>query len=79
MIVGIATRRSCDDDMIARLQRLTRDALLPKLTTTTPFDGISNRFAALLRDHHMHERVWIPIQELHEIPFNGLFLIFEIR
>ena len=79
MVVGIASRIANDDDMIARLQRLARDALTAECSAAAPFDGIANGLALFILAFNVDERMRIAEQELNEVALDRLLLVFEIR
>src|SRR6187549_4154921 len=70
MVIRVTSRTSRDDDKVARFERVSRDPLDIELTCATPFDGIPNRRAVLLLDQYVHERMWIAVQELHQLTFD---------
>src|SRR5437773_10780954 len=57
MIVGIAARVTPDDDFVARLQRIARDALAGQRTGAAPLHAPTLHLALVVRRHHMHERM----------------------
>src|SRR5438034_4030603 len=78
MIIRIPSGVANDDDVVAGFQRFAGDALTPKLAAAAPFDSPSNGFSLLIFAFHMHERMWIAEQELNQIAFNRLLLVFEV-
>src|SRR5207244_11040918 len=78
MVVGIASRIANDDDMIARLQRLARDALTAECSAAAPFDGIANGLALFILAFNVDERMRIAELELHEAALDRLFVVIEV-
>src|SRR5262245_7726975 len=79
MIVRITAGVAHDDDMIARLQGLSSNALAAELAGAAPFNGVPDGLTLLIFAFHVDERVRIAEQELNQIAFHGLLFIFEIR
>jgi hypothetical protein len=66
MVIGIPRRVAGDDDVVARLQRVSRNLPL-QLRGRTPFDQVAHHLAAGILHHHVDERVWIAKLERDEI------------
>ena len=79
VILGVASRISGDDHVVAGLQRLARHALSAELESSAPFDGVADRVALLVFPFDVHERVRVAKQELHQVAFDLRRLVLEVR
>src|SRR5437016_5321964 len=64
--------------MVAGLQRFTRHALTAERAAATPVNGVANRFAFFILAFDMDERMRIAEQELNQVAFDRLLLVFKI-
>src|SRR5439155_27120796 len=67
------SRIAGDDDMIARLQRVARDAR--QLTGGRPFDRPALHLALGVRRLHVQEGVWVSEHELQQVAFDRDLLV----
>src|SRR6185503_2742379 len=79
MIDGIAPRVARDDDLVAGLQRLARDALTGQRAGAAPFDAPALHLAVLVGRHDVHPRVRIAEHELHELALDLDRLALVVR
>src|SRR5215831_2843045 len=79
VIFRVAARVPRDDHVVARLQRLARHALAVELQARAPLHRIPHGVALRIFPFHVHERVRIAEQELHQVAFDRLGLVFEVR
>src|SRR5579871_3265112 len=78
MIFRVAAGVAHDDHMVAGLQRVTRHALTSELTACAPLHRVALHFALGILGFHLDERMRVAEQELNQLPFDFLGLIFEI-
>src|SRR5207237_7558916 len=78
MIIRIPARVPDDDDVVAGFQRFASDALTSKLAASAPFDRPTDGFAFLVLALDVDERMRIAEQELNQIAFNCLLLVFKV-
>src|SRR5262245_12191802 len=74
----VAAWRTGDDQTIAGLQRLRRDAALLQPARRCPLGGVLLRLAVLVEDHQVNPRVRAAVLELGEIAFDPDRLLLEV-
>jgi hypothetical protein len=79
VIDRIAARVARDDDLVAGLQRVARDALARQRAGSAPFDAPALHLPFFVRRHHVYPRVRIAEHELHELAFDLDRLALVIR
>src|SRR5688572_17198337 len=67
-----------DDHIVTRLQRLPGDSLTVELSSTTPLHRVAHQRTVLFLDHEVHKGMGIAEHELHQLPFDGHRLVFQI-
>src|SRR4051812_37416314 len=73
-----ARRIAGDDDVVARVQRIASDTLLPKQAAGTPLYGPTLHHALVVLGRNREKRMGIAEHELHEIALNGHLLVFKV-
>src|SRR5437762_4001985 len=76
VILDGAARVAGDDDVIARLQRVARDA--GQLPGGGPLDGPALHLALRVRRLHVNERVRVAEHELHHVAFDLDLLVDDV-
>jgi len=79
-VVGrVAARITGDNHMVAGFQCVIVDAGLFELRGRCPFHRPSLHLTVFVRRLYVHERVRVPEHELHDVPFDLLSLVLEVR
>jgi hypothetical protein len=65
MVFNVPPGISDNNQIVARPQRIARDALVPQLAGSTPFHGPSNQLSIVVLGVNLKERVRIPERELN--------------
>src|SRR5688572_25097724 len=78
VILRVATGAARDNDVVTGFQRFSGNALTPELTSAAPFHGVAHHRSILLLHHHVHERVRISKQELHQLTLDRHRLVLQV-
>src|ERR1700752_2767705 len=78
MICGIAPGIATNDDVVAGLQGVSRDAFPAQLASATPSNRPGLGLALVIGSLNMNERMWIPEQELYQFSFHRDGLVLKV-